>query len=77
VILHGGTHSEPFEDTPDPADQVVRDITTAFWDRYLKDEKAAAKRIRSAVSKYCDADLDWQVKPNAASATSCARPAPA
>jgi hypothetical protein len=57
VMLHGGTHSDPFEDTPDPADQVVRDITTAFWDRYLKGDKPAAHDIAAAIDAYGNADL--------------------
>lgn len=35
VTLHEDVHSSPFEDDPDPADQVVLDTTTAFWRRYL------------------------------------------
>ncbi|MEX0663377.1 MAG: alpha/beta fold hydrolase [Acidimicrobiia bacterium] len=58
VMLRGGTHSDPFEDTPDPADEVVRQITTAFWDRYLRSDKPAAQRIRDAVSEYCNAELE-------------------
>jgi len=58
VMLHGGTHSDPYEDTPDPADQVVRDITTAFWDRYLKRDTPAAQEIVDTVNTYGDADLE-------------------
>jgi len=57
VTLHGSPHSAPFEDTPDPADDVVRTITTAFWDRYLKGQDAAQTRIVNAVSAYGQADL--------------------
>lgn len=62
VMLHGGTHSDPYEDTPDPADQIVRDITTAFWDRYLKRDKPAAQEIVDAVKRYCDAALQRDAK---------------
>jgi dienelactone hydrolase len=57
VMLHGGTHSDPFEDTPDPADDVVRQITTAFWDRYLRGDKPAAKHIKDEIDAYGDAEL--------------------
>jgi predicted dienelactone hydrolase len=72
VMLHGGTHSDPFEDTPAPADEVVRQITTAFWDRYLKKDKPAAKRIDDALAAYCDADLERELK-SGASEQSCGR----
>ena len=75
VMLHGGTHSEPFEDTPDPADDVVREITAAFWDRYLKNDSPAAKRIGDAVTAYCDADLERELK-SGADAQECATSEP-
>ena len=45
VTLRGGRHGPPFEDAPDEFDDFVRDTTTAFWDRYLHDNPAAAARI--------------------------------
>jgi dienelactone hydrolase len=57
VTLHGSSHSAPFEDTPDPADDVVRTITTAFWDRYLKGQDSAQTRIVESVSAYGQANL--------------------
>jgi predicted dienelactone hydrolase len=57
VTLHGSSHSAPFEDTPDPADDVVRTITIAFWDRYLKGQDSAQTRIVDAVGAYGQADL--------------------
>jgi dienelactone hydrolase len=57
VTLHGSTHSGPFEDTPDPADDVVRATTIAFWDRYLKGEKSAEAQLVDAVTAYGNADL--------------------
>ncbi len=45
ITLRGGRHGPPFEDAPDEFDDFVRDTTTAFWDRYLNDEPAAAARI--------------------------------
>ena len=41
VTLHEGVHSSPFEDDPDPADQLVLDATTAFWRAHLAGDTAA------------------------------------
>jgi predicted dienelactone hydrolase len=49
VTLHGGTHAFPFEDTPEASDELVRTITTAFWDRSLKGERKATRTIEDAV----------------------------
>jgi len=49
VTLHGETHASPFEDDRAPSDELVRTVTTAFWDRYLKGERPAAQRIVDAV----------------------------
>jgi dienelactone hydrolase len=49
VTLHGGLHATPFEDDPAPSDELVRTVTTAFWDRSLRGERGAAKRIVAAV----------------------------
>jgi predicted dienelactone hydrolase len=49
VTLHGGQHANPFEDDRSPSDDVVRAVTTAFWERYLEGERAAARRIVNAV----------------------------
>ena len=57
VTLHGSTHSGPFEDSSDPANNVVRAITTAYWDRYLKGQASAQTRIVDAVRAYGQADL--------------------
>jgi len=61
VTLHGSTHSAPFEDSPDPADEVVPVITTDFFDLYLKGEKKAAKRLVAAVTDYGQADLEREL----------------
>ena len=50
VTLHGGLHATPFEDDRSPSDDLVLAVTTAFWDRYLKGERAAARRIVDAVA---------------------------
>ncbi len=49
VTIHGGTHAFPFEDFPEASDELVREITTDFWDRYLRGERRAAKRLEAAV----------------------------
>jgi predicted dienelactone hydrolase len=49
VTLHGGLHAPPFEDDRAPSDDLVRAVTTAFWDRYLKGERSGAQRIVDAV----------------------------
>jgi poly(3-hydroxybutyrate) depolymerase len=61
VTLHGSTHSPPFEDSVDPADDVVPVITTAFFDRYLKKDKAAAKELIDAVEEYGQAELQREL----------------
>jgi dienelactone hydrolase len=58
VILHGSSHSGPFEDSTDPADAVVPAVTIAFWDRYLKGQKPAQTRLVDALKAYGQADLE-------------------
>ena len=50
VTLHGGLHANPFEDDRAPSDDLVRVVTTAFWDRYLEGKQGAAQRIVDAVA---------------------------
>jgi dienelactone hydrolase len=57
VTLHGSSHSGPFENSTDPAHAAVPAITIAFWDRYLKGQKAAQTRLVDAVKAYGQADL--------------------
>jgi dienelactone hydrolase len=45
ITLRHGRHGPPFEDEPDEHDDLVNATTTAFWDRYLKGDLAAADRI--------------------------------
>jgi dienelactone hydrolase len=51
VTLHGSTHSPPFEIPRGPEEDLVDSTTTAFWRRYLGDERAAARRIGDAVKE--------------------------
>jgi fermentation-respiration switch protein FrsA (DUF1100 family) len=50
VTIHEAIHFEPYEDTVDPADDLVRASTIAFWDRYLKDDESAEQRLVDAVT---------------------------
>ncbi len=45
VTLLDGMHSEPFENDPDPHDDVVSSVTLDFWDAYLLGDDAAAERL--------------------------------
>jgi fermentation-respiration switch protein FrsA (DUF1100 family) len=51
VTLHEVAHAEPYENTPDPADELVMDVTTAFWDRWLRDDLDADARLADAVGR--------------------------
>jgi dienelactone hydrolase len=41
MTLERPTHSPPFEDTPDPADELVVTVTVDFWDAYLYKQRGA------------------------------------
>jgi dienelactone hydrolase len=41
LTLDRPTHSPPFEDTPDPADELVVTVTVDFWHAYLYERRAA------------------------------------
>jgi dienelactone hydrolase len=58
VTIHEAIHFEPYEDTPDPADDMVRATTIAFWDRYLGEDEAAEERLVDAVGPADLASLD-------------------
>jgi dipeptidyl aminopeptidase/acylaminoacyl peptidase len=51
ITLHGGDalrHASPFENAPDPSDQLVVEATVAFWDLQLKDRADAAQTLTEA-----------------------------
>ena len=50
VTLHELAHAEPYENTPNPADDLVEAVTIAFLDRWLKDDEAAEGRLAEAVT---------------------------
>ncbi len=58
VTIHEDVHAEPYEDFPDPADAMVVAVTTAFWDRWLKEDPAAADRLEAAVTPATLASLE-------------------
>lgn len=41
MTIERPTHSPPFEDTPDPADELVVTVTVDFWHAYLYEERGA------------------------------------
>jgi dienelactone hydrolase len=41
LTIERPTHSPPFEDTPDPADELVVAATVDFWHAYLYEQRAA------------------------------------
>jgi dienelactone hydrolase len=50
VTLHEMAHAEPYENTPNAADELVQAVTIAFWDRWLKEDEAAEQRLAEAVT---------------------------
>jgi predicted dienelactone hydrolase len=50
VTLHEFAHAEPYENTPNPADDLVEAVTIAFLDRWLKDDESAEDRLTEAVT---------------------------
>jgi predicted dienelactone hydrolase len=58
VTIHEAIHFEPYEDTPDPADDLVRAATVAFWDLYLGGDESAEQRITDAVTPATLASLE-------------------
>ena len=49
ITIPGGNHFGPFIGLGDPLNDVTREITTAFFDRWLKDDVNALDRVRSGV----------------------------
>lgn len=40
LTLHEAAHAEPYEDVTDPADGLVEQVTIAWWDRWLRGDRA-------------------------------------
>ncbi|MEL7210076.1 MAG: hypothetical protein AAGK32_17905, partial [Actinomycetota bacterium] len=49
LTLNTDTHAEPFEDTVDPADDLVAEVLLAWWDAHLTGDPEALARIPTAV----------------------------
>ncbi len=49
ITLHGSVHSPPFEVPPGPEAPLVYASTAFFWDRYLKNDTGAARKIVQTV----------------------------
>ena len=45
MTLDRPTHSPPFEDTPDPADELVVTVTVDFWNAYLHEQRGAVNAL--------------------------------
>jgi dienelactone hydrolase len=50
MTIERPTHSPPFEDTPDPADQLVVTVTVDFWNAYLYGQRAAVDALSTDAS---------------------------
>ena len=50
VTIMGAFHAEPFENTPNPADEMVMTTSTLFWRAYLLDEPSARSEIVRAAT---------------------------
>jgi dienelactone hydrolase len=59
VTLHEYAHASPYENDPDPADELVTATTIAFWDRYLRDDESAEQRLADAVTPSSLATLEF------------------
>lgn len=49
ITIPGGSHYGPFIGLGDPLNDATREITTAFFDRWLKDDVNALDRVRTQV----------------------------
>jgi dienelactone hydrolase len=60
VTLHGALHPEAYEDIPSVHDEIVADVTLAFWDTYLRGDETARERIAGAATVPGTSDIDAQ-----------------
>jgi dienelactone hydrolase len=61
MTLERPTHSPPFEDTPDPADELVVTVTVDFWNAYLYGQRAAIDALSTDAVVPGAATLEQQV----------------
>jgi dienelactone hydrolase len=52
VTLLGGGHSEPFENTASPHDELVVELTVAWWDATLGGDGAAFSRLQEVAGSH-------------------------
>jgi dienelactone hydrolase len=50
MTIERPTHSPPFEDPPDPADQLVVTVTVDFWNAYLYGQRSAIDALSTDAS---------------------------
>jgi hypothetical protein len=50
MTIERPTHSAPFEDTPDPADELVVTVTDDFWNAYLYEQRDALDAMATAAA---------------------------
>jgi len=61
VTLHEFAHASPFENDPDPADDLVTASTIAFWDLYLRGDAEAEQRLVDAIVPADLATLEYEL----------------
>jgi dienelactone hydrolase len=62
LTLIGGAHTPPYRGAADPAPTAVAHVTLDFFDRYLKNDRAALKRLRHDADQPGVATLQEQVR---------------
>jgi dienelactone hydrolase len=62
LTLIGGAHTPPYRGAPDPAPTAVAHVTLDFFDRYLKNDRAALERLRHDADQPGVATLQEQVR---------------
>jgi dienelactone hydrolase len=70
ITIHEVVHAQPFEDAPDPADEMVIDTSIAFWRLYLDDDEDAAADFTEAAVVPNLSTLEEEATPGEASAQS-------
>ncbi len=60
MTLERPTHSPPFEDTPDPADELVVSVTVDFWHAYLYEQRGALDALSTNATVPGIATLEQQ-----------------
>lgn len=61
VTIHEFAHASPYENDPDPADDLVTASTIAFWDLYLRGDADAEQRLVEAIVPPDLATLEFEL----------------